>query len=72
MTANVKFVFQVYEHFLKYNSHSQTQEYIDMLYTKNLLPIITKPTMITNQPYLYFNRPHLHKYLYTKHNFWDY
>lgn len=34
--------------FLKYNSHAQTEEYLDMLHSNNILPIITKPTRITN------------------------
>lgn len=34
--------------FLKYGSHAQTEEYLDMLYSNNFLPIITKPTRITD------------------------
>ena len=34
--------------FLKYNHHAQTEEYLDMLHSNNILPIITKPTRITN------------------------
>lgn len=34
--------------FLKYNIHSQTNDYLDMLYSNNLLPIITKPTRLTS------------------------
>ena len=34
--------------FLKYNHHTQTEEYLDMLHSNNISPIITKPTRITN------------------------
>ena len=34
--------------FLKYNYHAQTEEYLDMLHSNNISPIITKPTRITN------------------------
>ena len=34
--------------FLKYNHHAQTEEYLDMLHSNNISPIITKPTRITN------------------------
>ena len=34
--------------FLKYNSHALTEEYLDMLHSNNISPIITKPTRITN------------------------
>ena len=34
--------------FLKYNHHTQTEEYLDMLNSNNISPIITKPTRITN------------------------
>lgn len=34
--------------FLKYNYHTQTEEYLDMLHSNNISPIITKPTRITN------------------------
>ena len=34
--------------FLKYNHHTQTKEYLDMLHSNNISPIITKPTRITN------------------------
>jgi hypothetical protein len=34
--------------FLKYVSHPKTEEYLDMLYDCKLLPLITKPTRITN------------------------
>ena len=34
--------------FLKTSIHTQTEEYLDMLYSNNLLPIITKPTRITD------------------------
>lgn len=34
--------------FLKYNEHTNTEEYLDMLYLNNLLPLITKPTRLTD------------------------
>ena len=34
--------------FLKYNHHAQTEEYLDMLHSNNISPIIAKPTRITN------------------------
>ena len=33
--------------FLKFNEHAQTEEFLDMVYTNNILPIITKPTSPT-------------------------
>ena len=33
---------------LKFNEHPQTEEFLDMLYTNNILPIITKPTRLTD------------------------
>ena len=30
--------------FLKFNEHAQTEEFLDMVYANNILPIITKPT----------------------------
>ena len=33
---------------LKYYSHLQTEGYLDMIYSLDLLPVITKPTRITN------------------------
>ena len=33
--------------FLKYNTHAQTEEYLDMLFLNNFQPLITKPTRIT-------------------------
>ena len=35
--------------FLKFNEHAQTEEFLDMLYANNILPIITKPTRLTQQ-----------------------
>ena len=34
--------------FLKYGTHTQTEEYLDMLYSNNFLPLITKPTRVTS------------------------
>ena len=34
--------------FLKVGTHSKTEDYLDMLYSSNLLPVITKPTRITS------------------------
>ena len=33
---------------LKYHSNQQTERYLDMIYSLDLLPVITKPTGITN------------------------
>ena len=33
--------------FLKYTTHLQTEDYLDMLYSNSFLPVITKPTRIT-------------------------
>ena len=33
--------------FLKFNEHAQTEEFLDMVYANNILPIITKPTSPT-------------------------
>ena len=35
-------------YFLKIGSHSNTEDYLDMLYSSNLLPVIPKPTRITS------------------------
>ena len=34
--------------FLRYLNHQPTEKYLDMLYTNNTIPVITKPTRITN------------------------
>ena len=34
--------------FLKFNGHTHTEEFLDMLYANNTLPIITKPTRLTD------------------------
>ena len=34
--------------FLKFNEHTETEEFLDMLYANNVLPIITKPTRLTD------------------------
>ena len=34
--------------FLRVGTHSKTEDYLDMLYSSNLLPVITKPTGITS------------------------
>ena len=33
---------------LKYHSHQQTERHLDMIYSLDLLPVITKPTRMTN------------------------
>ena len=33
--------------YLALSTHSKTEDYLDMLYSGNLLPVITKPTRIT-------------------------
>ena len=35
--------------FLKYSEYLLTEEYLNMLYSNNLLPLITKPTRLTHQ-----------------------
>ena len=35
-------------HLLKHHTHQQTGQYVDMLYSYDLLPVITKPTRITS------------------------
>ena len=49
--------------FLKYNYHTQTEEYLDMLHSHNISPIITKPTRITDYTatlidHIYTNKAH--------------
>ena len=34
--------------FLKFSEHTQTEEFLDTLYANNILPIITKPTRLTD------------------------
>ena len=34
--------------FLRVDTHSKTEDYLDMLYSSNLLPVITKPIKITS------------------------
>ena len=34
--------------FFKYASHQPTEKYLDMLYSNDMIPVITKPTRITN------------------------
>ena len=34
--------------FLKFNEHTQTEEFFDVLYASNILPITTKPTRLTD------------------------
>ena len=34
--------------FLKYSTHTKTEEYQDMLYSNNFLPLITKPTRLSS------------------------
>ena len=34
--------------FLKFNEHTHTEEFLDMLYANNTSPIITKPTRLTD------------------------
>jgi endonuclease/exonuclease/phosphatase family metal-dependent hydrolase len=48
--------------FLKYNSHQPTERYLDMLYENNFIPVITKPTRITDHTktlidHIYTNTP---------------
>ena len=34
--------------FLKFNEHTQTEEFFDVLYANNISPITTKPTRLTD------------------------
>ena len=34
--------------FFKYASHQPTEKYLDMLYSNDIIPVITKPTRITD------------------------
>ena len=34
--------------FLKFSEHTQTEEFFDVLYANNILPITTKPTRLTD------------------------
>ena len=50
------------ENLLKYNEHKQTSEYLDMLLSLVFMPIITKPTRITDHTatlidHIYTNTP---------------
>ena len=50
------------ENLLKYNEDKQTSEYLDMLLTLGFMPIITKPTRITDHTatlidHIYTNTP---------------
>ena len=49
---------------MKVNSHCQTEEYLDILFSHGLLPIITKPTCITSYTatlidHIYTNSSHI-------------
>ena len=48
--------------FLKYNEHANTEDYLNMLYSNNFLPLITKPTRLTDHSstlidHIYTNAP---------------
>ena len=48
--------------YLKYNEHSNTEEYLDMLYLNNFLLLITEPTRVTDRSstlidHVYSNTP---------------
>ena len=34
--------------FLKFNEHTPTEDFLDKLYANNILPIIIKPTRLTD------------------------
>ena len=51
--------------FLKFNEHTQTEEFLDMLYANNILPIITKPTRLTDHTATLID----HKYINCLQNF---
>ena len=48
--------------FLKVGTHSKTEDYLDMLYSSSLLPVITKPTCarITSHVPQLFNIDHIY------------
>ena len=48
--------------FLKYNEHANTEDYLNMLYSNNFLPLITKPNRLTDHSstlidHIYTNAP---------------
>ena len=48
--------------FLRYNEHANTEDYLNMLYSNNFLPLITKPTRLTDHSstlidHIYTNAP---------------
>ena len=48
--------------FLKYNEHANNEDYLNMLYSNNFLPLITKPTRLTDHSstlidHIYTNAP---------------
>ena len=50
--------------FLNYCEHTQTEEYLNMIYTNNFLPLITKPTRLTHHSatlidHIYTNAPNI-------------
>lgn len=47
---------------LRYNEHTNTEDYLNMLYSNNFLPLITKPTRLTDHSstlidHIYTNAP---------------
>ena len=50
--------------FLKYNHHTQTEEYLDMLHSNNISPIITKSTRITNYAATLIDHIYIYIYIY--------
>ena len=52
----------VHINFLKYNEHANTEDYLNMLYSTNFLPLITKLTRFTDHSstlidHIYTNAP---------------
>ena len=48
--------------FLRYNEHANTEDYLNMLYSNNFLPLITKSTRLTDHSstlidHIYTNAP---------------
>jgi endonuclease/exonuclease/phosphatase family metal-dependent hydrolase len=50
--------------FLRYATHQSTERYLDMLYTNNFIPIITKPTRITDHTKTLIDHIYINKSIY--------
>ena len=59
---HVNIIGDVNINFLRYNEHANTEDYLNMLYSNNFLPLITKPTRLTDHSstlidHIYTNAP---------------